>query len=50
MIEQELEWVLKNVPRKLDGSFLVSECQAFVQTAPGPEPGHEDTAKNQQRV
>lgn len=48
MIEQELEWVLKNVPRKLDGSFLVSECQAFVQTAPGPEPGHEDTAKNQQ--
>jgi lariat debranching enzyme len=49
MIEQELEWVSKNVPRKLDSIFLISECQTFVPTAPGPGPGHEGTA-NQQRV
>jgi lariat debranching enzyme len=51
MIKEELEWVSKNVPGKLDGTFLVSECQTFVPTAPGPGPGpvHEGIAKNQQR-
>lgn len=48
MIEQELEWVSKNVPGKLGGTFSVSECQTFVPTAPGHGPGHEGTTKNQQ--
>jgi lariat debranching enzyme len=49
MIKEELEWVSKNVPGKLDGAFLVSECQTFVPTAPGPGPAHEGIPKNQQR-
>lgn len=50
MVKQELEWVSKNVPEKLNGGFLVSECQNFVPTAPGPLPEHEGPSKTQQRV
>jgi lariat debranching enzyme len=49
MIAQELQWVSENVPRKLDGAFLVSECQTFITTAPGPGPEHERAAKYQPR-
>jgi len=48
MVKQELEWVSKNVPRKLEGAFLVSECQTFAPTAPGPGDG--GTMENKQRV
>lgn len=48
MVAKELEWVMRNVPGKVGEHFLVSECQTFVQTAPGP--GNEGSAKNQQRV
>ena len=50
MIKQELEWVSKNVSGKLGSTFSVSECQTFVPTAPGHEPGHEGTTKYQQRM
>ncbi|KAF9463446.1 DBR1-domain-containing protein [Collybia nuda] len=46
MVTRELEWVMQNVPRKVGEQLLVSECQIFAQTAPGP--GSEGSAKNQQ--
>jgi hypothetical protein len=48
MVAKELEWVMKNVPGKLGETFLISECQTFAQTAPGP--GQEGSAMKQQRV
>ncbi|TFK74614.1 DBR1-domain-containing protein [Pluteus cervinus] len=46
LVKKELEWVNENIPKKLSEAMLVSDCQQFVQTAPGP--GSEGSAKFQQ--